>query len=115
MATVDESGLPTNDILAETTLPASGVVAEAFPGVGDLVTVKFSDPAQVEAGNNHAVIFSLESPSDICPGASTDDSPDWLPVKGDVYLGGLWRTFPRTTIPMDGDLPQFTILSLLST
>lgn len=75
VATVDESGLPTDDILAESTLPASAVSTEAFPGVGDLVTVQFSDPAQVEAGKEYALIFSLESPSDACPEAPHDDAP----------------------------------------
>jgi hypothetical protein len=93
IATVDESGLPTNNILAETTLPASAVVTETFPGVGDLVTVQFSDPAQVEAGKQYAFIFSLESPSDNCPGAPNDPSPYWLPLKGDVYPGGSIASF----------------------
>lgn len=99
IATVDESGLPTNDILAETTLPASAVVTETFPGVGDLVTVQFSDPAQVEAGKQYAFIFSLESPSDNCPGAPNDPSPYWLPLKGDVYPGGSEAGFAPNSDP----------------
>jgi hypothetical protein len=93
IATVDESGLPTDDILAETTLPASEVATEAFPGVGDLVTVTFSDPAQVEAGKQYALIFSLESPSDACPEAPNDEAPYWFPLKDDVYPGGASASF----------------------
>jgi hypothetical protein len=93
IATVDERGLPTDEILAESTLPASAVATEAFPGVGDLVTVQFGDPAQVKAGKQYALILSLESPSDSCPGAPRDPSPYWLPLKGDVYPGGSIASF----------------------
>jgi hypothetical protein len=86
IATVDQSGLPTNNILAETTLPASAVVTEDSPGVGDLVTVQFSNPAQVEAGNKYALIYSLESPSGTCP-------EYWLPVQDDVYPGGATASY----------------------
>lgn len=99
IATVDESGLPTNNILAETTLPASAVVTETFPGVGDLVTVQFSDPARVEAGKQYAFVFSLESPSDTCPEAPNHDAPYWFPLKDDVYSGGADASFSPNYAP----------------
>ena len=87
IATVDESGLPTNNILAETTLPASAFDTEPYPSLGDLVTVTFSDPAQVEAGQKYAFIFSLESPTGDC------DVHYDQPLKGDVYAGGSYAFF----------------------
>jgi hypothetical protein len=96
IGTVDESGLPTNNILAETTLPASEFPTDAYPRVGDLVTVTFSNPAQVEAGQKYAFIFRLESPNDNCPGSPSGgaNGPYFQPLKGDVYSGGTYAYFP---------------------
>jgi hypothetical protein len=82
IATVDDSGLPTNNILAETTLPYTAFLHDPPTLVGDLVTVTFSDPAQVEAGQKYAFILSLEPPSGDCYYV--------LPVKTDVYAGGAY-------------------------
>lgn len=90
IATVDESGLPTDDILAETTLPASAFDTEPYPSVGDLVTVTFSDPAQVEAGQKYAFVFSLESPTGDC---GIHGFHYHQPLKGDVYAGGSYAFF----------------------
>jgi len=88
IATVDDSsGFPTNNILSETaTLPASTFVTDdgTKDGVGDLVTVTFSDPAQVEAGQKYALIIRHEAPT-------YDDCgfyPYLFPLKLDVYPGG---------------------------
>jgi hypothetical protein len=99
IATVDGSGQPTNTILAQTTLPASAFVMDTYPNVGDLVTVKFSNPALVEAGRKYAIISRLRTPSHSCPGEPVKGTPYFLPLKHDVYAGGTSAYFPDYRTP----------------
>jgi hypothetical protein len=90
ITTVDSNGLLTDNILAETTMPASAFTTEDyFSGVGDLELVEFSNPGLLQSGEKYAFIIRLESPSVVYPDPAIPFGTTYLlPYKEYVYPGG---------------------------
>jgi hypothetical protein len=53
LAPVDDSGIPTNEVLAESSVSGAGV-----PDEPDTISFSFDDPATVKAGAEYALVLS---------------------------------------------------------
>jgi len=88
LTTLDQfSHVPTNNVLATATIPAGTVTAQ-WPDEAQLVTVHFSNPAEVVAGQGYAILLSTENGSFVWHWTTNPANyPDRIPV---VNTGSGW-------------------------
>jgi hypothetical protein len=114
--TTTADGQPTNEVLAETTLPP-GTVTSQFPNTGELITANFGSPAEVVAGQEYAIVLRTQNGEFVWNWSSRDgmhaqqhssEQKTWYWTSSTlgfaVYLNG-------PTTPADTTLPVLSLPS----
>ncbi len=92
ITTTDESGLPTNNVLAEATLPPGTVTPEYPDKAGELITANFCSPPEVVAGQKYAIVLRTPNGHFVWNNSTLDG---W---HASLYAGiGYWEFYRTTT------------------